>query len=304
MREDWIECKLNDVSSKITKGSTPTTYGYQFQKSGINFIKIENVKQGKIQTATINKFISSEAHESQKRSQLIPGDILFSIAGTIGETCLVKPENVPANTNQAFAIISGFNHILFPKFISLQLSSFVSKVVKSKARGGAMNNISLGDLKSLNIIIPPLPEQRAIIAKIETLFSDLDKGIADLKTAQEQLKIYRQAVLKKAFEGELTKKWREKQTDLPTADELLEQIKKERDNWLSKQISNGNSEAKRIKTKLEKLNEIKPFNKLPNKWCWTSFITSCLFVIDCHNKTAPYIDKGIYLVRTTNIKKW
>ncbi|SEH06285.1 restriction endonuclease subunit S domain-containing protein [Candidatus Venteria ishoeyi] len=82
----------------------------------------------------------------------------------------------------------------------------------------------------------------------------------------------------------------------------MEQIKKERDNWLSKQISNGNSEAKRIKTKLEKLNEIKPFNKLPNKWCWTSFITSCLFVIDCHNKTAPYIDKGIYLVRTTNIK--
>ena len=54
----------------------------------------------------------------------------------------------------------------------------------------------------------PLPIQRAIVAKIEELFSDLDKGIADLKKAQDQLKVYRQAVLKKAFEGEMTKEWR------------------------------------------------------------------------------------------------
>ena len=61
----------------------------------------------------------------------------------------------------------------------------------------------------------------------EELFSDLDNGIANFKTAQEQLKIYRQAVLKKAFEGELTKEWREKQSNLPTAEELLKQIKEE-----------------------------------------------------------------------------
>ena len=58
------------------------------------------------------------------------------------------------------------------------------------------------------------PEQRTIVAKIEELFSDLDKGIADLKKAQDQLKVYRQAVLKKAFEGELTIKSK----SLPIAD--------------------------------------------------------------------------------------
>ena len=81
----------------------------------------------------------------------------------------------------------------------------------------------------VSIPIPPLPEQRAIVAKLEQLFSELDNGIACLKKAQEQLKVYRQAVLKQAFEGELTKAWREQQTSLPLAQELLETIKAERE---------------------------------------------------------------------------
>lgn len=84
--------------------------------------------------------------------------------------------------------------------------------------------------------LPPLPEQRAMVSKIEELFSSLDNGIANLEKAQKQLKVYRQAVLKKAFEGELTKEWREKQTDLPSAEELLEQIKTERENYYDQQL--------------------------------------------------------------------
>jgi len=82
--------------------------------------------------------------------------------------------------------------------------------------------------KSVLIPIAPLPEQRAIVAKLEQLFSELDNGVACLKKGQEQLKVYRQAVLKQAFEGELTKAWREQQTSLPSAQELLETIKAER----------------------------------------------------------------------------
>ena len=59
-------------------------------------------------------------------------------------------------------------------------------------------------MKEIPIILPPLPEQHRIIAKIEELFSELDKGVEALKTAQQQLKVYRQAVLKRAFEGKLT----------------------------------------------------------------------------------------------------
>jgi type I restriction enzyme S subunit len=89
---------------------------------------------------------------------------------------------------------------------------------------------------SIQYKLAPLPEQRAIVAKIEQLFSDLDNGIAHLKDAKEKLTIYRQALLKKAFEGELTKEWRSQQTNLPTADQLLKQIKEERTRHYEQQL--------------------------------------------------------------------
>ncbi len=68
------------------------------------------------------------------------------------------------------------------------------------------------------------------------MFSELDNGIANLQAAKDKLAIYRQAVLKKAFEGELTQEWRSRQTNLPTADQLLEQIKTEREAHYQQQL--------------------------------------------------------------------
>ena len=80
------------------------------------------------------------------------------------------------------------------------------------------------------IPVPPAREQHRIVAKIEELFSELDKGVESLKTARTQLKVYRQAVLKHAFEGKLTAQWREKNKDkLETPEQLLARIKKERE---------------------------------------------------------------------------
>jgi type I restriction enzyme S subunit len=69
--------------------------------------------------------------------------------------------------------------------------------------------LKFNDFIQIEIPLPPVAEQRRIVAKIEELFSELDKGVESLKTAREQLKVYRQAVLKHAFEGKLTAKWRE-----------------------------------------------------------------------------------------------
>ncbi len=308
MKEDWIVTSLGRLASKITKGSTPTTYGYKFQKSGINFIKIENVKNGVILQDSIVNFISEEAHNSQERSKLQEGDILFSIAGTIGEACLVKSNILPANTNQAFAIINGFNDILLPEFLIKQLESFVAIKIKSKARGGAMNNVSLGDLKELSVIVSPLPIQRAIVSKIESLFSDLDNGIADLKKAQEQLKIYRQALLKKAFEGELTKEWREQQTNQPTADELLEQIKQERQKHYEQQLEDwkqavktweengkeGKKPSKPTKLKNELLINDSNQPAIPLTWQYINIEFATYKLGDGLHGTPNYSDDGEY----------
>jgi len=80
------------------------------------------------------------------------------------------------------------------------------RLIASIAKGTNINNLKREHILELKFPIPPLPEQHRIVAKIEELFSSLDKGIESLKTAQEQLKIYRQAVLKWAFEGRFTNK--------------------------------------------------------------------------------------------------
>lgn len=138
------------------------------------------------------------------------------------------------------------------------------------------------------IPLPPLSEQHRIVEKIEELFSDLDKGIESLKTTQQQLKIYRQAVLKWAFEGRLTAQWREEkkqQGELKSAEELLEQIKAEREKRYQQQLQDWNEAVKAWEAngkqgkkpgkpkKAKELNELSEVEiaklpELPNKWCW------------------------------------
>ena len=88
------------------------------------------------------------------------------------------------------------------------------------------------------IPLPPTNEQHRIVAKIEELFSELDKGIENLKTAQAQLKVYRQALLKHAFEGKLTAQWRAENRDkLESAEVLLKRIQQERAQRFQQQLA-------------------------------------------------------------------
>ena len=88
----WIWIRLGQVSSLITKGSTPTSYGHSFVSSGINFIKVEAIKDGDLSSESVTSYITEETHAFLKRSQLASGDFLFSIAGSIGTALLsLKP---------------------------------------------------------------------------------------------------------------------------------------------------------------------------------------------------------------------
>ncbi len=154
----------------------------------------------------------------------------------------------------------------------------------------------------LPIPSPPKPTQLAIVSKIEELFSELEKGIESLFTAKQQLKTYRQSVLKWAFEGKLTKEWRKKNS-MQNGEDVLRKIDNKRTEVLRKLIAKGNKESNRVLGKIKKHKFKEPDNiKMPTDWCWTSFMDACYLVVDCHNKTAPYQETGIYLIRTSNIK--
>ena len=126
------------------------------------------------------------------------------------------------------------------------------------------------------IPLPPFHEQHRIVAKIEELFSELDKGIENLKTARTQLKVYRQALLKHAFEGKLTAQWRaENQDKLETADALLKRIQQERAQRHQQQLAEWEAAGKQgSKPRAPKslppltIEELAELPELPEGWVY------------------------------------
>ena len=150
--------------------------------------------------------------EPKKQHEVKKGDILVTCAGPrnrCGVACLVR------NTRRKLLISGKMYRFrvnekkLRPGFLELFLLSQEawSAIDKMKTGGSESGlNLTQARFKKLVVPVPPLPEQHAIVAKIEELLSDLDNGVQQLRTAQEQLKIYRQSLLKAAFEGRLTNK--------------------------------------------------------------------------------------------------
>ena len=198
MREDWVEVELGRVC-ETTSGGTPSRRNKNYFLGNIPWVKSGELRYNII--FDTEEHISEEAVKKSSAKVFPQGTLLIALYGaTIGKLAIL---GVPATTNQAVCGI--FENGLFQtKFLFNYLFHIKQKLIE-QGMGGAQPNISQTILKKLSLPIAPLPEQRAIVAKIEQLFSELDNGITNLKAAKAKLEIYRQAVLKKAFGGELTK---------------------------------------------------------------------------------------------------
>ncbi|MFH1776378.1 MAG: N-6 DNA methylase [Candidatus Omnitrophota bacterium] len=165
--EDAKFVELGEISERITKGTTPTTIGYQFQNTGINFIKIESITEsGNLIT---DKFahITEKCHKELKRSQLKENDLVFSIAGAFGRVAIIPKSVLPANTNQALAIITLKNGI-YPEFIfNFLKSNLVLEEIGKLKVGVAQYNVSLQQVSKLKIPLPPLETQKHLVAETE-----------------------------------------------------------------------------------------------------------------------------------------
>ena len=227
MKEDWIECDLG-TDCFTTSGGTPNRQNKSFYEGNIPWVKSGELDKGIILDS--QEHISEDAIKNSSAKIFPKGTLLFALYGaTIGKMATL---GIAAATNQAICGIYE-NDVLISKYLYHYLS-YKKRELIGKGIGGAQPNISQTILKQLLIPIAPLSEQRAIVVKIEELFSDLDKGIDDLKKAKDQLVIYRHAVLKRAFEGGFTKEWREKNSYL--MDDFLINLKIEKENAIKSKL--------------------------------------------------------------------
>ncbi len=305
MREDWETVKLGEFATH-EKGKKPKNQ--QPEKDKIfkyPYVNIAAFEKGIIETYT----------DGEKCNFCYEDDFLMvwdgSRSGLVGK-----------GVNGALG--STLVRINFPGIENDYAYYFLSskyQEINTRGKGSGTPHVDPYLLWNYDFFICSLTEQRSIVAKIEELFSDLDKGIDDLKKAQDQLVIFRQAVLKKAFEGKLTKGWREQQTNLPTAEELLEQIKEERQKHYEQQIEDwkqavktweekgkeGKKPAKPQKHKdvdaLSK-NELDELASLPTNWKWIKNNELMFYVTSGSRDWKKFYSdtKGTYFVRTGDIK--
>ena len=195
----WEIKKLGEVCL-TTSGGTPNRGNTKFYQGNIPWVKSGELDKGLI--LDTEEKISEEAIKNSSAKIFPKGTLLIALYGaTIGKLAFL---GIDAATNQAICGIFK-NENIESKYLYHFLFYTKPSLVK-QGIGGAQPNINQGILKNLELPLPPLPEQQAIVAKIEALLSELDNGKQQLLTAQQQLKVYRQSLLKWAFEGKLTNK--------------------------------------------------------------------------------------------------
>lgn len=202
--KNWCECKFSDVCY-LQNGYAFDSKSYK--EKGTYLIRISDIQNNEVHCTNCVKV----TEEVDKCFTVSYGDFLLAMSGaTTGKTGVYKDSN-KALLNQRVGNLKIYDeNIIIPKFRNYFISSKRQEIEKL-AYGGAQPNISKSMIENLKMLLPPLEEQGRIVEKIEELFSDIDNGIKDLKTAQAQIKQYRQSVLKSAFEGKLykTSEWKE-----------------------------------------------------------------------------------------------
>ena len=165
----WEWVRLKELVSLITKGSSPSWQGVKYVETGILFITSENVREGYLDLKS-PKYLEAKFNELQSRSILRKGDLLTNIVGaSIGRTAEFNLETDNSNINQAVAVIRLLDKSLNAFLLKLFNSPFVVTQMLGKTVETARPNISLGSVENLLVPLPPLAEQRRIVAKIEEL---------------------------------------------------------------------------------------------------------------------------------------
>ncbi|HWQ95797.1 MAG TPA: restriction endonuclease subunit S [Candidatus Methylomirabilis sp.] len=268
----WVWTRLGEVCLDPQYGWTTSAK----TEGALHLLRTTDITSGIIDWNTV-PFCHEEPPEKEKYL-LKDGDIVISRAGSVGYSYLIK------NPKEAIfaSYLIRFRSLIYKKYFAYFLKSpFYWNSISEKSLGIAIPNVNASKLKQIFIPLPSLPEQRAIVSKIEQLFSDLDSSIENFKKAQAQLKRYRQSVLKAACEGRLmpteAELARKEGRTYEPADVLLARILKERcEKW------NGRGKYTELAAP-----DTKGLPELPEGWSYT-FIDALLSMERTGIKTGPF----------------
>ena len=265
--ENWVWCKFGDIVLSLTDGAHKTPH---YTASGIPFISVKDLSDGFVNFEN-TKFISPAEHkELAKRCNPQKSDILLTKVGTTGIPVVI-------DTEQEFSLFVSVALLKLPSCISpiflkyIILSPVVQKQCKEHTRGVGNKNWVLSDIRNTIFPLPPLPEQRRIVARVDALMKEIDK----LEQTEKELEAIKAAfpgdmkasLLQAAMEGKLT----EQKAEDGDARGLLLAIREEKEKLVKEK------KGKREKPLAPITDEEIPFD-IPENWVWCRLGEAGIFV--------------------------
>ncbi len=259
----WVRAPLASISN-VVLGQSPPSSTYNIDGVGLPFF------QGKAEFGKLYPQVKKWCDTPKKIAE--KSDVLLSVRAPVGPTNLCPSQACIGRGLAAIQPKGNMSSLFFIYFLRS-----VEYILSGQGTGTTFKAITGNVLKSFDCSLPPLAEQGRIVGKIEELFSDLDAGVAALEKVQKEIVRFRQSVLKHAFEGKLTAKWRKENKDkIEPASKLLQRIAAERQK----------------QTKGKKQKKLPPLDtstlpELPEGWGHTS-ITNLLSLTRTGMKTGPF----------------
>jgi type I restriction enzyme, S subunit len=259
----WVKTSVGEIADRIHYGYTASADN---KPIGPKLLRITDIQDNSVNWASV-PFCKIDLEE-KKKYLLRNGDLVFARTGaTVGKSYLIK------NNPQEAVFASYLIRIIPLKYVVneylyyfFQSSDYWLQIKKGQV-GIGQPNVNAQTLSKIGFPLPPFNEQKRIVAKVDELFSFLDAGVASLRAVQVQLKRYRQAVLKAAFEGKLTEQWRLAYADkIESVSRLLERMRK-------KQEELGIKKIERLP-----FDEVK--KELPEGWAWFRLSDVTLLITD------------------------
>lgn len=203
----WPSVRLEEVTSRISKGESPTWQGFSYCEEGVRFIRSENVLFGSFSLAP-QTFVPSEFHEKLSRSKVKSGDVLINLVGaSIGRACVAPDKLGEANVNQAVAVVSTTERLNPAYLLAFMLGDQAQQYIRNAQVDMARANINLEDVRRLQIPLPPLAEQQRIVELLQEQMTEVERARAAVQAQLAAAQALPAAVLRAHFSTPAALRW-------------------------------------------------------------------------------------------------
>jgi type I restriction enzyme S subunit len=198
----WPTVELREATDPVR----PICYGILKPKTTGNlevpYVEVRSIKNGRVDVDSLH-CTTRALHEEFKRSELRAGDVVLAIRGSFDRAAVVPPQLEGANVSRDVARVAPLSQLDSGYLAHYLGGPAAFGYFAAAARGVGVRGVNIGDLRTMPIPLPPLEEQRRIVAVVEERLSAIDALRAAIERAQRRSAALRRSVLERAFRGEL-----------------------------------------------------------------------------------------------------